>query len=64
VGFPPGGSGDLFARILAEEMHTETGGAVVVENKPGGGGMTVAINFLRVPKDGNQLMLGVRLQMV
>jgi len=57
VGFPPGGSGDLFARILAEAMHTETGIAVVVENKPGGGGMTVAINFLRAPKDGNQLML-------
>lgn len=57
VGFPPGGSGDLFARILAEAMHTETGRAVVVENKPGGGGMTVAINFLRAPKDGNQLML-------
>jgi len=29
----------------------------VVENKPGGGGMTVAIGFLRAPKDGTQLML-------
>jgi tripartite-type tricarboxylate transporter receptor subunit TctC len=57
VGFPPGGSGDLFARILAEALHTELGRAVVVENKPGGGGMTVASTFLRAPKDGSQLML-------
>lgn len=57
VGFPPGGSGDLFARILAEALHTELGRPVVVENKPGGGGMTVATGFLRAPKDGTQLML-------
>lgn len=58
VGFPPGGSGDLFARILADGLREELGGrAVVVENKPGGGGMTVATGFLRAPKDGTQLML-------
>jgi tripartite-type tricarboxylate transporter receptor subunit TctC len=57
VGFPPGGSGDLFARILAEALQNELSRPVVVENKPGGGGMTVAIGFLRAPKDGTQLML-------
>lgn len=57
VGFPPGGSGDLFARILADGMRDELGRPVVVENKPGAGGMTVATGFLRAPKDGNHLML-------
>ena len=57
VGFPAGGSGDLFARFLADALREELGRAVVVENRPGGGGMTVAIGFMRAPKDGNHLML-------
>jgi tripartite-type tricarboxylate transporter receptor subunit TctC len=57
VGFPPGGSGDLFARILADGLRDELNRSIVVENKPGGGGMTVANQFLRAPKDGNHLML-------
>jgi tripartite-type tricarboxylate transporter receptor subunit TctC len=57
VGFPPGGSGDLFARILADGLREELARPVVVENKPGGGGMTVATGFLRAAKDGTQLML-------
>lgn len=57
VGFPPGGSGDLFARILADGMREELGRPVIVENRPGAGGLTVAIGFLRAPKDGNHLML-------
>jgi len=42
---------------LAEALHNELSRPVLVENKPGGGGMTVATNFLRAPKDGSQLML-------
>lgn len=57
VGFPPGGSGDLFARILADGLREELKRPVIVENRPGGGGMTVAINFMRAAKDGNHLML-------
>lgn len=57
VGFPPGGSGDLFARILADALREEISRPIIVENKPGGGGMTVAVGFLRAPKDGTQLML-------
>ena len=47
----------LLAEDLADALREELGRAVVVENRPGGGGMTVAINFLRAPKDGNHLML-------
>ena len=57
VGFPPGGSGDLFARILADGLRDELSCPVLIENKPGAGGLTVAVGFLRAPKDGSQLML-------
>ncbi len=57
VGFPPGGSGDLFARILADGLRDELSRPVLIENKPGAGGLTVAVGFLRAPKDGSQLML-------
>ena len=57
VGFPPGGSGDLLARILADGLREELSRPVLVENKPGAGGLTVATGFLRAPKDGTALML-------
>src|SRR5258708_28250791 len=34
VGFPPGGSGDFLARIVADELTREVGQPVVVDNKP------------------------------
>ena len=37
VGFPPGGSGDFLARIMADELAREIGQPVVVDNKPGAG---------------------------
>lgn len=33
----PGGGGDVFARLLAEEFHKRFGQPFVVENRPGGG---------------------------
>ncbi len=33
----PGGGGDVFARLLAEEFHKAFGQPFVVENRPGGG---------------------------
>lgn len=45
VGFPPGGSTDVVARILAEHMTGTLGQPVVVENRPGAGG-TVGIGHV------------------
>src|SRR3712207_5055756 len=38
VPFPPGGSVDGVARILAQELGEQTGGAFLVENRAGGAG--------------------------
>ena len=37
IGYPPGGSADFTARVVAEEMSKDLGVAVIVENKPGAG---------------------------
>ena len=39
VGFPPGGSVDVVARLLAERMRTSLDQNVIVENKPGANGI-------------------------
>jgi tripartite-type tricarboxylate transporter receptor subunit TctC len=57
VGFPPGGSGDLFARFLAQPLAEELGRAVIVENRPGAAGVTAVEYFLRQPADGSTLMM-------
>lgn len=57
VGFPPGGSGDLFARFLAEPLRDELGRTVIVENRPGAAGVTAVEHFLRQPADGATLMM-------
>jgi tripartite-type tricarboxylate transporter receptor subunit TctC len=33
----PGGGGDVFTRVLAEELHKRLGQPFIVENRPGGG---------------------------
>jgi tripartite-type tricarboxylate transporter receptor subunit TctC len=57
VGFPPGGSGDIFARLLADPLREELGRTVIVENRPGAGGLTAAEYALRAPADGTVLMM-------
>ena len=39
VSFPPGGSSDLIARAIGPRMSDRLGQPVVVENRPGAGGM-------------------------
>ena len=42
VGFPPGGSTDLVARLLAEKMAVVLKQPIIVDNKPGAGGRIAA----------------------
>jgi tripartite-type tricarboxylate transporter receptor subunit TctC len=57
VGFPPGGSADTTARIVAEKMQALLGVTVLVENKPGAGGRIAAQSVKEAAPDGNTLML-------
>ena len=42
VGFPPGGSLDTVARLLAEKMREDLKTNFVIDNKPGAGGRVAA----------------------
>lgn len=57
VGFAPGGTSDVAARILSERMTRSLGTAVVVENKPGAGGSIAAAATAHAAPDGYRIML-------
>lgn len=42
VGYPPGGSSDRMARIVAEKLQSRLGSTVIVDNRPGAGGRLAA----------------------
>ena len=51
VPFPPGGSNDVVARVVAESVRKRIGQTVVVENKPGASGAMGTEAVLRAPRD-------------
>jgi tripartite-type tricarboxylate transporter receptor subunit TctC len=57
VGYPPGGSSDRVARIVAERLAQRLGVAVVVENRTGAGGRLAAQQVKAVPANQTVLML-------
>ncbi|TMJ29560.1 MAG: tripartite tricarboxylate transporter substrate binding protein [Alphaproteobacteria bacterium] len=57
VGFQAGGSSDVVARILAEQLRPQLGGAaVLVDNKPGASG-TLAAEAVLSARDGHSLIV-------
>ena len=58
VPFAAGGGGDLAGRILAPRLSELLGGAVVVENIGGAGGMNGAARVANAAPDGYQFVLG------
>ncbi|MDM0021681.1 tripartite tricarboxylate transporter substrate-binding protein [Variovorax saccharolyticus] len=57
VGFPAGGTIDVVARQVAEQMREELGVPVTVENPTGAGGQLAAQALKRAAPDGRTLML-------
>ena len=57
VGFAPGGTADVFARLLAEFATKQLGSAVVVENKAGVAAIVGAEHVAKSAADGYTLLL-------
>lgn len=55
VPFPPSGTIDFAARVLAESMRAQSGIPVIVENRPGGNGAIAAVVVKQAPPDGETL---------
>ncbi|MBL6078618.1 tripartite tricarboxylate transporter substrate binding protein [Belnapia sp. T18] len=57
VNFPPGGAADTLSRILAEQIGSGLGQPIVVENRPGAGGMVGAEILSRARGDAHLVMM-------
>ena len=54
---PAGGTMDVVARIVAEQLSADIGQPVIVDNKPGAGGAIGVQALLAAPADGNAIMM-------
>lgn len=57
VGFAPGGSTDVMARIVSQSLSESLGQTVVIDNKPGASGNIAASEVIRAPGDGYTFLI-------
>jgi len=57
VGFPPGGVGDILARLIGQWLSERLGQPFIIENRPGAGGNIGTEAVVRSPADGYTLLL-------
>jgi tripartite-type tricarboxylate transporter receptor subunit TctC len=63
VGYPPGGSTDLVARIIAAELGKRLGQVVIIDNSSGAGGVIGAQKVAGAAPDGYTLLMGTNNEM-
>lgn len=56
VGFPPGGTTDVIARLVAQNLGQKLGRSVIVENRAGASGNIAAQLAAKAAPDGNNLL--------
>src|SRR6476619_2246410 len=57
VGFPPGGSVDITARLIGQGLSERLGQQFIIENRPGAGTNIGTEAVVRAPADGYTLLL-------
>jgi tripartite-type tricarboxylate transporter receptor subunit TctC len=57
IGYAPGGSTDVVARLIAPKLGERLGQPIVIENKPGGAGDFAAELMLQAQPDGYTLLM-------
>ncbi len=57
VGFPPGGPGDILARLMGQWLSERLGHPFIIENRPGAGGNIATEAVVNAPPDGYTLLL-------
>jgi tripartite-type tricarboxylate transporter receptor subunit TctC len=57
IGYTPGGSADLTARLMGQWLSERLGQPFVIENRPGGGTNIATEAVVRAPSDGYTLLL-------
>src|SRR5437899_13098879 len=56
--YPPGGTADIVARVLGEQIGRTQGVTMMIENRPGGGGTVIGTEAAaRAAPDGNTLLI-------
>jgi tripartite-type tricarboxylate transporter receptor subunit TctC len=62
--FPPGGLTDLYSRSIADHLQSSLGQSVVVENRPGAGGLIGNEAVAKAAPDGHTLLVTIQTTMV
>ena len=58
IGFPPGGATDIVARTISQKFAEFLGQSIVIDNRPGAGGVPATEHVAKSPPDGYTLLLG------